>query len=101
MHILHVHCHIKPEHLEAFKEATNENAANSRQEEGVARFDVIQQNDDPTRLVLMEVYYSAEGHAKHRETAHYNAWIAKVADWFSEPRTRTVYTSVSPGEEDW
>jgi len=101
MHILHVHVHVKPEHIEAFKQATMENAANSRQEPGVARFDVIQQTGDPTRFILVEAYRSAEGHAKHKETAHYNTWNAKVADWLFEPRTRTVYTNVSPADQDW
>ncbi|MGE5140936.1 MAG: putative quinol monooxygenase, partial [Rudaea sp.] len=56
MHIVLVHCHIKPENVEAFKAVATENAQNSVQEPGVARFDVIQQSDDPTRFVLVEVY---------------------------------------------
>jgi quinol monooxygenase YgiN len=101
MHILHVHVHVKPEHLEEFKQATMENAAKSRQEAGVARFDVIQQTDDPTRFILMEAYRSAEGHAQHKETEHYKTWNAKVADWLVAPRTRTVYSNVSPADGDW
>ena len=101
MHILHVYVHVKPEHLEEFKVATMENAAKSRLEPGVARFDVIQQADDPTRWVLMEAYRSAEGHARHKETEHYIAWNAKVAGWLFEPRTRTVFHNVSPPDQDW
>jgi (4S)-4-hydroxy-5-phosphonooxypentane-2,3-dione isomerase len=101
MHILHVHIHVKPEHLEEFKKATLVNASKSREEAGVARFDVIQQADDPTRFVLMEAYRSPEGHAKHKETEHYNNWNAAVADWLFEPRTRTVYSSLSPPDQDW
>lgn len=101
MHILHVHIHVKPEHLEEFRAATEENASNSRLEPDVARFDVLQQADDPTRFVFVEVYRSAEGHSKHRETAHYNTWNAKTADWLTEPRTRTIYRNVSPADADW
>ena len=101
MHILTVYAHVKPEHIEAFKQATMENAAGSRQEPLVARFDVLQQADDPTRFALVEVYRSAEGHARHRETAHYNAWIAKVTDMLAEPRSRTVYHNVDPGDAGW
>ena len=72
MHIVHVFVHVKPEHLEAFKAATIENARNSVQEPGIARFDVIQQADDPTRFVLIEVYRTPDDPAKHKETAHYN-----------------------------
>lgn len=101
MHILHVQIHVKPEHIEEFKKATLENAAKSRQEPGVARFDVLQQQDDPTRFVLAEVYRTAEGHAQHRQTEHYNAWAAKVANWFVEERTRKLYTNVSPSDPEW
>jgi (4S)-4-hydroxy-5-phosphonooxypentane-2,3-dione isomerase len=101
MHILHVHVHVKPEHLEEFRAATEENAAKSRREPGVARFDILQQADDPTRFVFVEVYRSADGHARHKETEHYNTWNAKVADWLFEPRTRTVYRNVSPADQGW
>lgn len=71
MLIVHVHAHVKAEHIEAFKQATAENARNSVQEPGIARFDVIQQPDDPSRFVLVEVYRTAEAPAAHKETRHY------------------------------
>jgi (4S)-4-hydroxy-5-phosphonooxypentane-2,3-dione isomerase len=101
MHILHVHVHVKPEHIEAFRQATIQNAANSRKEPGVVRFDVVQQTDDPSRFVLLEVYRSPEGHASHRETAHFHAWIDKVEGMMAEPRTRSIYTNVYPGDGEW
>jgi quinol monooxygenase YgiN len=101
MHIMHVHIRIKPEHIDAFKAATIENATNSLKEPGVARFDFIQQADDPTRFVLTEVYRSPDDVARHRESAHYNAWAATVADMFAEPRTRTFYTNVFPADAGW
>ena len=101
MHILHVHAHVKPERLEEFLAATLENARNSVKEPGVARFDVVQQADDPTRIVLVEVYRTPEGHAQHRETAHYKAWAEKVAEMFVEPRTRAIYRNVFPADSGW
>jgi quinol monooxygenase YgiN len=101
MLILHVHIHVKPEHIEAFRLATIENAVNSRKEPGVARFDVMQQSDDPSRFVLVEVYRNKDGHAQHRETAHYNAWVEKVTDMMAEPRTRVTYQNVSPADPEW
>jgi quinol monooxygenase YgiN len=101
MYILHVHLRVKPEHIEAFKKATVENARASRQEAGVARFDVIQQTDDPTRFMLLEVYRSAEGHAQHRETPHYSAWAAAVTDMLAEPRTRAIYRNIDPPDQGW
>lgn len=101
MLILNVYIHVKPEHLEAFKAATIENARNSRQEPGVTRFDFFQQSDDPTRFMLMEAYRDAAGQASHKETPHYHAWVAKVTDMLAEPRTRQSYTNIYPTDGDW
>ncbi|HEX5481364.1 MAG TPA: antibiotic biosynthesis monooxygenase [Terriglobia bacterium] len=101
MHIIHVHIQVKPELVEEFKRVTIENASNSVQEPGVARFDVIQQADDPTRFVLVEVYRDEQAPARHRETAHYNAWKDRATDMMAEPRTRAVYSNVFPGDEGW
>jgi (4S)-4-hydroxy-5-phosphonooxypentane-2,3-dione isomerase len=94
MLILHVHIHVKRDDIEAFKEATIENARHSRQEPGIARFDLIQQHDDPTRFVLVEVYRNEKATAAHKETAHYAAWRARVEPLMAEPRTRVQYTDV-------
>ncbi|MCS7010066.1 MAG: antibiotic biosynthesis monooxygenase [Anaerolineales bacterium] len=94
MYIVHVHVHVKPEFVEAFKEITLENARNSIQEPGVVRFDVIQQADDPTRFVLVEIYRTPDDPAKHRETAHYNKWRELAEPMMAEPRTRVIYQDV-------
>jgi len=101
MLIVHVHVHVKPEHAEAFRAATLDNARNSVQEPGVARFDVIQQQDDPTRFVLVEVYRTADDPARHKETAHYQRWRDTVAEMMAEPRTGIKYANVFPGEQGW
>jgi quinol monooxygenase YgiN len=101
MLILHVSIHVKPEHLEAFKAATIENASHSRNEPGVARFDFIQQADEPTRFMLLEAYRDAAAQASHKETPHYHAWVAKVTDMLAEPRTRQSFTNVYPADGDW
>ena len=101
MVIVHVFIHIKPEFVDAFREATIENATSSVKEPGIARFDVIQQEDDPTRFVLVEVYRDQEATIRHKETAHYNAWAAKAADMFAEPRTRQRFTNVFPNDQGW
>ena len=100
MHLVLVHVHVKPEYIEAFREATIENARNSIREPGIAQFDVLQQSDDPTRFLLYEVYRNPDAPAKHRETAHYNTWLAKVTDMMAEPRSRTVYSNVFPSDRD-
>lgn len=96
MLIVHVHVHVRPEAADAFRAASIENARNSIREPGIARFDVVQQADDATRFVLVEIYRSAEAQARHRETAHYAIWRDTVAPMMAEPRTSVKYTSVFP-----
>ena len=101
MFIVHVFVYVKPEFVETFKEATIQNARNSVQETGVARFDVIQQRDDPTRFVLVEVYRTPDDPAKHKETAHYQTWRDTVAEMMAEPRSSVKYDNVFPEDERW
>ncbi len=101
MFILLVNLHVKPEYLEAFREASIENARSSRQEPDVVRFDVLQRPDDPTQFAFYEVYRRPEGHASHRESAHYKAWVAKTSQMFQEERTRTIYSNVFPADSGW
>ncbi len=101
MLIVHVFVHVKPECVEAFKAASIENAQHSIQEPGIARFDVIQQHDDPARFVLVEVYRDAAAPAAHKETAHYQKWRDTVAAMMAEPRSSMKYTNVFPGDAGW
>jgi autoinducer 2-degrading protein len=101
MFIVHVFVHVKPENVEAFQAVTLENARNSVREPGIARFDVIQQQDDPARFVLVEVYRTGDDPAKHKETTHYQKWRDTVADMMAEPRTSIKYTNVFPDEQGW
>jgi len=96
MLVVHVHVHVKPESVEAFKAATIENARASLKETGIARFDVAQQQDDPTRFVLVEVYRTDDAPPKHKETAHYLKWRDIVAPMMAEPRTSVKYANVTP-----
>jgi len=101
MLIVHVFVHVKPEQVEAFKAATIENARNNVEEPGIARFDVIQQQSEPTRFVLIEVYRTSDDPAKHKETAHYQKWRDAVAEMMAEPRTSIKYTNVFPDDQAW
>ncbi len=101
MNIVHVHVHVKPEMVDAFKEATIENASHSVKEEGIERFDVIQQNDDPTRFILVEVYKTDKASFAHKETAHYLKWRDAVADMMAEPRQGIKYSNIYPKDSDW
>ena len=71
MLVVHVHVRVKPECVAAFRQASLANARQSVQEPGIARFDVVQQADDPTRFVLVEAYRTVEALAAHKAIAHY------------------------------
>ena len=101
MFIVQVQVHVKPEFVDEFIRATMENARNSVQEHGIARFDVIQQDDDPTRFILVEVYRTADDPARHKETKHYVKWRDTVAEMMFEPRKGVKYSNIFPGDDGW
>ncbi|MHC4658436.1 MAG: putative quinol monooxygenase [Planctomycetota bacterium] len=101
MLIVYVFVHVKPDQVEAFKAATLENARDSMQEPGIARFDVLQQQDEATRFILVEVYRTSDDPARHKQTPHYQKWRDTVADMMAEPRTSVKYTNVFPDEPGW
>lgn len=101
MLVVHVHVHVKPDAVEAFKAATLANARASVQEPGIARFDVVQQSDDPTRFVLVEVYRNAAATTAHKDTVHYATWRDSVAPLMAEPRSSVKFTNVFPDDTGW
>jgi autoinducer 2-degrading protein len=101
MLIVHVHVHVKPDCIEGFIAATRDNASHSVREQGVARFDVVQQADDPSRFVLVEVYRTPEAPAAHKATAHYQAWRDAVAGMMAEPRSSVAFSNVFPEDGGW
>jgi (4S)-4-hydroxy-5-phosphonooxypentane-2,3-dione isomerase len=101
MLVVHVHVHVKPECAEAFKQATLDNARASLQEPGIARFDVLQQQEDPTRFVLVEAYRTADAAAAHKATKHYETWRDAVAPMMAAPRSSVKFANVFPDDNRW
>ena len=101
MLIVHVHVHVKPDFVNAFKQATIENASNSIKEPGVSRFDVIQQLEDPTRFTLVEVYRTADAAGAHKNTPHYKRWANTVMQMMVEPRQSVKYANIFPEDANW
>jgi quinol monooxygenase YgiN len=101
MLVVHVHVRVHPESVAAFIEATLTNARASVKEPGIARFDVIQQQDDPSRFVLVEVYRSQEATLAHKETPHYAVWRDTVAPMMAEPRGSVKYANLHPEDAGW
>jgi len=101
MLIVHVFVHVKADSVDAFRAATLENARNSIQEPGIVRFDVVQQDDDPTQFLLIEIYRDADAPARHKETAHYATWRDTVAPMMAEPRRSVKYHEFFPDPARW
>ena len=101
MLIVLVHVHVKPQQIEAFRIATMANASASRKEPGIARFDLLQQADDPARFILVEAYRTPEAPALHKETAHYKLWRDTVADLMAEPRQRVKLINLDPNDAEY
>ncbi|HHO76315.1 MAG TPA: antibiotic biosynthesis monooxygenase [Deltaproteobacteria bacterium] len=96
MIVVHVFIRIKPGYVEAFKEASISNASSSIKEPGIARFDLIQQSDDPSRFVLTEIYRDKKAQARHKQTEHYSLWRERVENMMAEPRHSITYENVYP-----
>lgn len=101
MLIVQVHIHVKSEMIDAFVEATRVNAQNSVLEPGIVRFDVFQQQDDPTRFILSEVYKDLDAPYVHKNTDHYAKWRDAVVDMMVEPRYSIKYDNIFPVDKDW
>ena len=101
MLIVNIHVKVKPDQVEAFKKATLQNARCSVEEPGIARFDILQQSDDPSRFLFVEVYRNEEAPAKHKETSHYQKWRDTVAPMMAEPRMSVKFTNLFPEDRFW
>src|SRR4051794_35553190 len=101
LHIVFVHVHVKPDRVADFRAATLDNARQSVREPGVARFDVVEEAEEPTRFVLVEVYRDTRAAAAHKETLHYQRWRDAVAEMMAEPRASRKYLNVFPDDGGW
>jgi quinol monooxygenase YgiN len=101
MFVVHVHVHVKADSVDAFRAASERNARTSVLEPGIARFDLIQEQEDPTRFVLLEVYRTPEAAALHKETEHYRTWRDTVAPMMAEARRSVKYVNLYPDDSGW
>ena len=101
MRIVHVHVHVLPDRVDDFVAATLANARESVKEPGIARFDVVQHDDDPTRFILVEAYRDADAPDAHKQTAHYLRWRDAVADMMASPRAAVRLSNRFPADAGW
>lgn len=89
-----VKVHVKDANIDAFITATELNHKGSIKEQGNYRFDVIQQEDDPSQFVLYEAFQSKDDIAKHKVTNHYLQWRKTVDTMMADTRTATIYSGI-------
>lgn len=96
MMIIHVHVHVRPDNVAAFIAVSRDNTRHSIEEPGMVRFDVLQQEDDPSRFLLIEIYRSPDDPARHKATPHYATWRDAVEAMMAEPRRSVKYKALTP-----
>ncbi len=101
MFVVHVFITVKPEYVNEFIEATMDNARESLQEPGIARFDFLQEETASDRFVLVEVYRTKEDPARHKQTTHYQKWNKTVEKMMAVPRTKKIFFNLFPDDEGW
>lgn len=93
---------LKPGFRDEFIQASLGDARGSVADEpGCFRFDVLQDNTDPDRFHLYEVYADQDAREEHRKAPHYLRWRETVSDWFDGDIQRTECTTVFPSEDGW
>ncbi len=100
MIVVLVFIHVKKGSEELFRQASVENAKSSLNEPGFLRFDIIQQEDDPSKFVFCEIYRDAGVPVKHKESQHYLKWRGIVDGIMEETRYSIKYTNVYPADSE-
>lgn len=89
---------IKPDRLDEFMRVALADAAESIKEPDNLRFEIWRQPDDPTRLVVFEIYRSEDAVAFHRQQPYVQAWRAAV-EAMTDEYTRMPLLPVAPSED--
>jgi quinol monooxygenase YgiN len=70
--------------------------SNSINEKGIARFDFLQNQEEPAKFILLEAYKTENAPAEHKETDHYKKWKATVEPMMAETRFSIKYSNILP-----
>jgi (4S)-4-hydroxy-5-phosphonooxypentane-2,3-dione isomerase len=99
MLVLLVDIHVKPECREAFVAACTANHRGSRREPGNLRWDFLQNEEEPERYTLYEVYRDPAALQAHQQQPHYLAWRKAVEPMMATPRTRQKLRPLLPDDD--
>ncbi len=90
---------VKPECLARFNELLAINArASVREEKGCQQFDVLYSAEDPCRVVLYEIYDSAEAFAEHMACTHTKEFLAAAKELIVKQVGQRLIRSLAPSK---
>jgi len=96
MEVTLVEINVKPDMIDAFLKVFLENHLGALQEPGNLRFDVLQDENIPTRFFIYEAYTDQAAVAAHKKTPHYLKCVEALEGIMSEGRKKTSYIGVYP-----
>jgi autoinducer 2-degrading protein len=98
VYVVQVFIRVKKNDIDLFISASKENAVRSLLEDGIVRFDVLQNIEDPQDFLLTEVYSNEEAPLEHKKTLHYKKWKETVAEMMDKPRQSLKYRLIDPNK---
>ncbi len=97
-----VNIQVQPYHRQEFIDAMLDDARGSVNDEpGCLRFDVLQDETDPNRIYLYEVYTDQAAFEAHGKAPHLIKWRETVKDWYAAPTVVHRAVSIFPPDNDW
>ena len=93
--VLQVNIRIKPENVDAFMQKLAANAAAARKEAGCKQFEVLQDPQDKTRVMLYEVYVDEKAFEVHQQQQAFKTYVAEAVPLLAS-RERAFWRRVSP-----
>jgi (4S)-4-hydroxy-5-phosphonooxypentane-2,3-dione isomerase len=102
VYVVLVTIEIKPEYRDRFIEEMILNAQGSRENEpGCFQFDVVQDEDDPNKIYLYEIYKDRAAFDAHLQMPHFFRWRDTVKDWRASPQVTVKGYTINPPDSAW
>ncbi len=92
-----VQAQVKPEHLEAFKAGILVDARESvAKEPGCLGFNVAQDNEDPHKIHLFEIYKDEAAFESHKAMPYFEKFITDSQPWLASELIIATGTALYP-----
>lgn len=96
MEVTLVEINVQPEKVDEFLEVFHANHSGAVKEPGNLRFDVLQDENVPTRFFIYEAYQDNDAVLAHKKTPHYLKCVEALEGIMSEPRKKTTFNGIYP-----